>query len=218
MTANARPTSKDELDKRKEKERRREEKELRKIAKAAGIKMPKLPAPSSGMPATVPISEPMASFSQGGIASESSQLKKEGWTTVGAPTGTGFKKSGWATVGSAPQSSSSGFSASSLAPTGAQTTIDVPSHTAANSPASSAPGFRQAGWASLDPVNPQQSRRPQPQADPHSSPTQPSYASQAPSQAPAATTPPKPKATDPRPSGGGGWKQFQSSMRGKSRR
>ncbi|PSR71309.1 hypothetical protein PHLCEN_2v12823 [Hermanssonia centrifuga] len=68
--------SREETDKRKEKERKREEKELRKIAKAAGIKMPKPPAPvapPNNEPPPPPPSEPKPN---------------------------GFKKSGWATVGS----------------------------------------------------------------------------------------------------------------------
>lgn len=237
MNANARPTSRDDVGKRKEKERRREEKELRKMAAAAGVKMPKVAAQAqAAAPAFVPPSDPMTpSSAQSGTASESSKPQNGGWATASVPAsqpGT-VKKSGWATVGSVPQAPTSGPSPRPAAVTGAQSTSTASSHTTSGSHTSSAPAFRNAGWTSLDTGGPQQvpSQSPPslaalpippypppiPSQDSRVSPQAP-LPSLGPTTGPASTTVPTAAPHPHRPSGGGGWKQFQSSMKTKGRR
>ena len=65
MQSNARIMPQEEIDKRKEKERKREEKELRKIAAASGVKMAKSTLPASGAPALAPVANPVAESSSG---------------------------------------------------------------------------------------------------------------------------------------------------------
>ncbi|KAH7911213.1 hypothetical protein BJ138DRAFT_1007014 [Hygrophoropsis aurantiaca] len=77
MQANSRIVPQEELDKRKEKERKREEKELRKLAKAAGIKMAKPPVTAGVAQTPAPT-----------VAVEAATESKS----------TGFKKAGWASV------------------------------------------------------------------------------------------------------------------------
>lgn len=142
--------SKEEIDKRKEKERKREEKELRKIAKAAGIKMAKPPV------AMNPTSTPVGVEGSNG-------LKKSGWATVGSapltpapapaptpshsgPSAIGVKTSGWATV--APNQSSSCSDQSPQPPR----SHDLAPSSGNNSQyhPGPAPAFRTGGWATLD--------------------------------------------------------------------
>ncbi|KAG1845503.1 hypothetical protein DFJ58DRAFT_800873 [Suillus subalutaceus] len=76
---------------RKEKERKREEKELRKIAKAAGIKMAK---PTTTPAIVSPAQTPAAAEASLPSEAQSSSFKKAGWATVSAPVepATGFKR------------------------------------------------------------------------------------------------------------------------------
>lgn len=139
--------SKEELDKRKEKERKREEKELRKIAKAAGIKITKPAGTAVGGPDSAPSVQPEAPESQ----PKASGFKKSGWATVGQSSATqspasstektdppGFAKAGWSAVGGAPALSAKPPLSS---PT---TTTSSPAHS------NVAPMFRTGGWTSLD--------------------------------------------------------------------
>jgi len=137
------------MDKQKEKERKREQKELRKIAAANGIKMAKtpstlatVPVPESGSLATGPGMS--MDIDRGSPAAE--PPKTGGWATLSASQGSqgGFKKSGWATIG--PTSSTSLTQLTSA--------IDrqsPPVQTASsNITRHHNPTFRNAGWSSLD--------------------------------------------------------------------
>ncbi|GJE85945.1 C2H2-type domain-containing protein [Phanerochaete sordida] len=156
----------DDIDKRKEKERKREEKELRKIAKAAGIKMAK-PTASAAVPppAAPPLNAPdegTPSASKAGWGSIAAQPAepapaaggaRPGWGPVnpaGDPTRT--TSSGWATVNPAADpprttSGSSGRAQASSAPAeGMRRPPDAPTPAQSHS----APTFRAGGWATLD--------------------------------------------------------------------
>ncbi|KAF7437055.1 hypothetical protein PC9H_003889 [Pleurotus ostreatus] len=191
MQANARIIPKEELDRRKEKERKREEKELRKMAAAIGIKMSK---PAEGGLLAVPT--PGDSISNG-----------ESSPSVPEQKPTGFKKSGWATV-SSPAAPTSGFSRGSGNPPAEPAHLQQPSGSWTKVPAPppqpstyESPHFRTGGWSSLDP-GPQNIPRPPPTTDDTPIPPQP----QPPTSAPAAPT------KDTRSS----WQQFQKF--GKARR
>ena len=141
MQANARLVNQGELEMRKEKERKREEKELRKLARAQGIKMAK---PVTAVPAPV-----LPPENDTGATSETKPggFKKAGWaavTTVPKPPDTDSKRSGWAAVNPAPP----------LSTHPAPPPPDDPSLAAPPAlrslPASSAPMFRAGGWTSLD--------------------------------------------------------------------
>lgn len=209
---NARPTPKDELDKRKEKERRREEKELRKIAAANGIKMAKplvLPptqsASSSAPP--VPASVPSHDTSME-VHTASSEPKKGGWAAVSSSTPQlGFKKSSWSTVVPSlphPQTVVNSWPSASM---GAQ-----PSPPAFPQPHTStdAPAFRNAGWTSLETSNSQVMASAMPPDRPMET-LSVSLAAQAPPPSESQTPAPPLRPI------GAGWKQFQSSMKGKNR-
>ncbi|KAJ7275283.1 hypothetical protein B0H12DRAFT_1006470, partial [Mycena haematopus] len=88
MQANIR-IPQDDVDKRKEKERKREQKELRKIASANGIKMGK---PSTAVISPLALAEPVGAS---GMDIDGDPMNSAGPSA----SGSGFKKSGWATVG-----------------------------------------------------------------------------------------------------------------------
>lgn len=198
MNANARPKPKEDVDKRKEKERRREEKELRKIAAANGIKMAKPPA-AAPTPSATAVPELTSSASGGFLSQSEAEPKKGGWAAV-APSGPqpGFKKSGWATISSQPT------------PAPAAPPAELPSISTLSSHAIPVPAFRNAGWTSLDTgstlsVPASVVPAPPPPSQSHPPPPTPSEPG------------PVPPAVPVRPAGGG-WKQFQSSIKGKTRR
>ncbi|KAL0950882.1 hypothetical protein HGRIS_007641 [Hohenbuehelia grisea] len=153
MQANARIIPREELDRRKEKERKREEKELRKIAAAAGIKMPK-----SAATTITPTSADAQPGSDMDVEPKQSGFRQAGWASVSsasnlssAPAGQSSQsaggRGGWNTVGNAtvtsaplpppsnPPPSSGGWSTASNPPS------SHPSHTTS---------FRTGGWTSLD--------------------------------------------------------------------
>ncbi|KAJ7225756.1 G-patch-domain Zn-finger DNA-binding protein, partial [Mycena pura] len=117
-----------DVDKRKEKERKREEKELRKIAAANGIKIPKPVVTAASSVPTDPVGSGMdidgipINF---GVAPASASSSME--------TEPGLEKLGWASVGS----------------TSLPATVPPP-ETASRPSSSSHPGFRTAGFTSLD--------------------------------------------------------------------
>ncbi|KAF8624892.1 hypothetical protein AX15_005760 [Amanita polypyramis BW_CC] len=183
MQANARIVPKEELDKRKEKERKREERELRKIAAANGIKMPK---PSTGATVMAPLVPPASSL--GSMVPESATpcdapKKFGGWVSVSASSqsqGQGqpseFKRPGWSTVGG-PSPSTTPPSPSNAPPppppSAAPPTTEPPSFggdwpkvSSPSSPPSrpSAPAFRTGGWTLLsdDSLSPAASASPPP--------------------------------------------------------
>ena len=137
------------MDKQKEKERKREQKELRKIAAANGIKMAKTPSTI----ATVPVPEsgslatgPGMSMDIDGGSPVAEPPKTGGWASLSVSQGSqgGFKKSGWATIGS-----SSSNSLTRL--TSAIDRQQPPAQTAySNTTRHHNPTFRNAGWSSLD--------------------------------------------------------------------
>lgn len=157
MQASVRVKPQEEVDKRKEKERKREEKELRKIAAANGIKMAK-PASIAGPSVTGMNTD-----------SDPTDALKFTWETTESPSG--FKKSGWATVGSSPN------------PPPPAPRSHEPSAFASHQH----PGFRTAGWASLDTGISQQF---------------------APPSIPLPPSPPPPEAPLPQPQSRGGWASF----------
>lgn len=145
----------EEIDKRKDKERRREEKELRKLAKAAGIKIAKPPGLAAPADAAIGTN---SEAKAGGFK------KTGGWATVGAaaatpaapptaptsgaaPPSAGPSQSGWARVAPAsdPPRSSSGWAAVPPAPMPA-TAAPPPPPASSNAP----PAFRTGGWTSLE--------------------------------------------------------------------
>ncbi|KAG6891418.1 hypothetical protein C0992_007197 [Termitomyces sp. T32_za158] len=139
MQANVRLKPKDEIDKRREKEKKREEKELRKIAAANGIRMAK---PTTTAPMLQQDSQPTATATTDHEVELPPPPKRAGWATVSgsAPSQSGAR-SGWASINSSavpsPQSSSS------------TTQPSVPPDNSTTKPASN-PTFRAAGWTSLD--------------------------------------------------------------------
>ncbi|KAJ3718269.1 hypothetical protein C8R42DRAFT_703741 [Lentinula raphanica] len=111
MQASARIKPQEEIDRRKEKERKREEKELRKIAAASGVRMAKTTLPPPGAPVLAPVT-PLITIP---LPGPPSGFKKSGWASIGSsssPTpevpapvsdsatisSSGFTKSGWARV------------------------------------------------------------------------------------------------------------------------
>ncbi|KAK7064428.1 G-patch-domain Zn-finger DNA-binding protein [Favolaschia claudopus] len=126
MQANVR-IPQDDLDKRKEKERKREEKELRKIAAANGIKMPK-PAAAVFLP--------LAPAQPVGLDS-SMDIDGVPLSTPGSSaSGSGFKKLGWATVSSS--------NPPTPPPPPPQSTVPPVLSSTRH------PDFRAAGWTSLE--------------------------------------------------------------------
>ena len=162
MQANIRIKPQDDIDKRKEKERKREEKELRKIAAANGIKMPK---PSTISSSTTPLAPTPfdAPKSSGMDIDNPTEPKQAGWATVRTsvddlpnPSG-GFRKSGWATFGGGSSSSVTPLPPPPPPPTQPlpDSSINHPRHPGAtgSEPLASArttPMFRNAGWTSLE--------------------------------------------------------------------
>ncbi len=98
MQANARIVPKEEMDKRKEKERKREERELRKIAAANGIRMPK---PAVGSTGVAPPASPTPVIVEP-TASKDPPKNPGGWASVSTPPSSGFKRSGWANITGSP--------------------------------------------------------------------------------------------------------------------
>ncbi|KAJ7655060.1 hypothetical protein DFH06DRAFT_489400 [Mycena polygramma] len=187
MQANIR-IPQDDLDKRKEKERKREEKELRKIAAANGIKMAKPPA------AVISALAPADPVGAGSMDVDGAPLNA-GWASASASRSTdsqpGFRKSGWATVGSS----------STHAP-------PIPEPAVASGgggpppPSSSGhPAFRNAGWTSLESGSTQSSPPPPP----------PPSAAAPPPPPPANNAPPPPADYAPPPLRAGGWSSVSSS-------
>ncbi|EDR15447.1 G-patch-domain Zn-finger DNA-binding protein [Laccaria bicolor S238N-H82] len=146
MQANVRLIPKEEVDKRKEKELKREEKQLRKIAAANGIKMPKPPVKPPAVPAVpLPTSSDNALGTMMEVETKPSESK--GWASLSTtpsdstPPQPGFRKSGWATVGSSSTVSPPvPFMPSTSAPSNASNPAPIPHH----------PSFRNAGWTTLD--------------------------------------------------------------------
>ncbi|KAJ3479186.1 hypothetical protein NLI96_g9239 [Meripilus lineatus] len=182
--------TKDEIDKRKEKERKREEKELRKIAKAAGIKMAKPPTSGVNVPSSTPASEPATDPKPSGF-------KNAAWsspnTASQSPGPSGLKQSGWNSVG---PSNSPGAPAGSPQPP----PPPQPTPTFSSSYSGPPPAFRTGGWTSLDttgtetPAPSQRSSVPIPStqtADPPSS----GWASISQSTSSPSTLPPQPNPT-----------------------
>ena len=222
MQANARLVPKEELDKRKEKERKREERELRKIAAANGIRMPKPVVGSTGV-------APLVSPTPAMIAEPTQDPPRNpgGWASVSTPSSSGFKRSaGWATIsGSAtpppPPSNDPPPPPSPPPPSRAPPSPPHPSTSSssggwqnASSPLpppspppaapKHAPVFRTGGWTSLS--SDSQVAPPQPMPSWHSQPSPPrditlqtSSLSSAPSSIPAA----QPVRS--------GWQQFKHS-------
>ncbi|KAM6497918.1 G-patch-domain Zn-finger DNA-binding protein [Amanita muscaria] len=163
MQANARIVPKEEVGKRKEKERKREEKELRKIAAANGVKMSK-PA-VTGAAATAAIIEPSAS------ADTTASNKSSGWVSLSASSSAasqGFKQSRWSTV-SGPLPPTTNPTPTPLSGAPAPPTPRPPSppsdappppptsgwqkvSSSSEPPRPSAPAFRTGGWTTLDPA------------------------------------------------------------------
>ncbi|KIY45346.1 hypothetical protein FISHEDRAFT_66935 [Fistulina hepatica ATCC 64428] len=129
MQANARIKPQEEVDRRKEKERKREERELRKLAAAQGIKIAKPVSTTSTVEAAPP------SVNQGSQLSDFKGVG--GWASIASTSGVGVKKAGWSSI-SGP-SSDTAHSTSVMS-------------TAAESPTSSsgAPAFRTGGWSRLN--------------------------------------------------------------------
>ncbi|KIK02293.1 hypothetical protein K443DRAFT_677690 [Laccaria amethystina LaAM-08-1] len=143
MQANVRLIPKEEVDKRKEKERKREEKQLRKIAAANGIKMPKpLVKPPAVPAAPLSTSSDNALSTMMEVETKPSESKK--WASLSttpsdfAPPQPGFRKSGWATVASS-------STVSPPVPLGPST-----SNASDPAPVPHHPSFRNAGWTTLD--------------------------------------------------------------------
>ncbi|KAG5719333.1 G patch domain-containing protein 8 [Termitomyces sp. T112] len=139
MQANVRLKPKDEIDKRREKERKREEKELRKIAAANGIKMAKpaaaVPIVSTDSPSPVSTAievQPLPPPKRGGWATISGSAPysgaRSGWTSTDSPAAPSPQSS---PIMTQPPASSNPSSYSTLKP-------------------ASNPTFRRAGWTSLD--------------------------------------------------------------------
>ncbi|KAF4572695.1 hypothetical protein EYR36_007205 [Pleurotus pulmonarius] len=195
MQANARIIPKEELDRRKQKERKREEKELRKMAAAIGIKMPK---PAEGGLSAVPTagdSVPIGESSNSAPEQKPTGFKKSGWAAVSSPAApaSGFSRGGGNSTAEPirPQQSSGGWTKVSAAPP--QLPADEGSH------------FRTGGWSSLDPGPQNIPGPPPPTYDPPLMPPQPEII-QPPTSAPTAPT------KDTRSN----WQQFQKF--GKARR
>lgn len=232
-------TTKEELDKRKEKERKREEKELRKLAKAAGIKLAKPPTSSKlGGDAAQPINsdrEHQPCQDQGNWASAGPSSTPLAVPASEPSTSIRVNTAGWTSLGS---------------------TSDIPSrvpqqddqHPSGSGNPGSTPAFRTGGWSSFEttssiqrptppPVTTQQSPLPFPAS--FSAPAlstrggwsnTPSMSSSSPSQpllqepspdalAPLPSVPPphqKPqKAAERQESARSGWQQFRSTGRRK---
>ncbi|KAJ7139883.1 hypothetical protein C8R44DRAFT_867981 [Mycena epipterygia] len=197
MQANIR-IPQDDVDKRKEKERKREAKELRKIAAANGIKMAKPSAMISALAPADPVGGSSTSMDIDGVP------LNPGWAPTasgGHPTESqpGFKKSGWATVGSssvpqpAPPPPSGGWTPSLPTP-------PVPS-------SSGHPAFRTAGWTSLDTGSSQ----------PSSPPPPPPVAAAPPPPPPDTAAPPRPADVASPPPRAGGWSTVSSMEQNASR-
>ncbi|KAK2462080.1 hypothetical protein APHAL10511_006543 [Amanita phalloides] len=145
MQANARIFPKEEVDKRKEKERKREEKELRKIAAANGIRMHK---PAGGSTAMAPLAVGGAVES----AAASPDKPSSGWVALPAASGTqssGFKRSGWATVSGTPSTTTQLPLSNDTPPPPSSGGWQKVSSTPSPPLAPSAPTFRTGGWTSL---------------------------------------------------------------------
>lgn len=140
MQANVRLKPKDEIDKRREKEKKREEKELRKIAAANGIKMAK---PTTAAPLVPKDSPPTATTAH--EVEHPPPPKRGGWATVsGSAPLQSVARSGWTSI------------SSSQAPSSQSSPITPQPSASPNNPttkATSNPTFRAAGWTSLEYAN-----------------------------------------------------------------
>ncbi|KAF8640347.1 hypothetical protein AX17_000019 [Amanita inopinata Kibby_2008] len=232
MQANARIVPKEEVDRRKEKERKREEKELRKIAAAYGVRMPK-PSVTPAVvlaPAAPSVSTAVVEPAAPGDASK----KPGGWVSLSGsgsarqPQSSGFKRSGWASIGG-PSSSPSTPPPPPCAPppppsppqpaaSSSEGWQKMPSE-ASPSPKFSAPSFRTGGWTSLsDSISPIQTSSPAPPQPP-----QPTAWSSQPPPPPSMPPSPHPPAQAPSVSHAmlapvpaaqpvkSGWQQFKQS-------
>lgn len=121
MQANVRLKPREDIDKRKEKERKREEKELRKIAAANGIRMAK-PTPTVNLDA----------------ATSTDILMDVSSVAEGLDSQPAAKKAGWASLASASPPAPPTIPSGNRAPPQSTNTV------------SNAPAFRTAGWTSLD--------------------------------------------------------------------
>ncbi|KAG6902810.1 hypothetical protein C0995_011297 [Termitomyces sp. Mi166 len=138
MQANVRLKPKDEIDKRREKERKREEKELRKIAAANGIKMTK---PTAALPIA-----PKDSLPTTGTAIEVEPLPppRRGWATIsGSATSQSGTRNGWTSI------SSSAASSLQSSPITTQPGVSSNSNSPPTIKPASNPTFRTGGWTSL---------------------------------------------------------------------
>ncbi|KAJ7102171.1 G-patch-domain Zn-finger DNA-binding protein, partial [Mycena belliarum] len=184
MQANIRIIPQDDVDKRKEKERKREEKELRKIAAANGIKMAK---PSAAVISTLAPAHPIGVDGGTGMDIDGVSAHPE-WASASASRPTesqpALRKSGWATVGA----SSSLISEPAPPP-------EQPRPSSPPVPTSSGhPAFRTAGWTYLDTGSSQPPSAPPPAANPPPPPPPPN-----------AAPPPPPEDFGPPPLRAGGW-------------
>jgi len=139
----AKANSQGAIEMRREKERKREEKELRKAAKAAGVKLSTVtpavstvstvqnPVITTPGPTVEPIPAPLE---------KKSGFTGGGWSTVSSSSGGGFKKSGWATVSSPPK------------PLSPPPPPSDPPHVTSIPPPPMTPAspFRSGGWTTLE--------------------------------------------------------------------
>jgi Wiskott-Aldrich syndrome protein len=149
---------KEDVDKRKEKERKREEKELRKLAKAAGVKMVKPAATASSSTAYIPTTAAQLSADK---LETPSKPKKSGWAVIAADEPSSISRTASERVAvesvatppmenqppPLPPSPKDGRPASDAS--------QMPSHPSSHRHSGShmPPSFRTAGWASLETSN-----------------------------------------------------------------
>jgi len=141
----AKANSQEAIEKRREKERKREVKELRKAAKAYGVKLTVTPVVS----AVSTVQNPIIITPVPGIEPAPAPPEKKsgftstggGWTVGSSSSGGGFKKSGWATVSSPPGPPSPPPPPPPELPH--VTSIPPP-------PMTSASSFRSGGWTTLE--------------------------------------------------------------------
>ncbi|KAF9645014.1 hypothetical protein BDM02DRAFT_3120922 [Thelephora ganbajun] len=141
----AKANSQEVVEKRREKERKREDKELRKAAKAAGVKLTTI-TPVVSMVGTT--QNAVVTTPTPGIEPAPAPLEKKsgftsgGWSTVSSSSsGGGFKKSGWTAV-----------SSSLKPPSPHPPPPPEPPHVTPipPPPTASTPGFRSGGWTTLE--------------------------------------------------------------------
>ena len=149
MEARQRPKDNSKV---REKERKREEKELKRLAAASGVKLAATPAtsvPNAAPVAATAVAAPTG-VSQGGGCSSA-------FKTADSNSG-GFKKSGWAAVASTAPTSGGD---SSPNPSGSGKSAWGPAE-----PSTSNTGFRKVGWTSISAASAPADRPPPPRSPP----------------------------------------------------